>query len=262
MKRIYQFKGLSKEQKKKLKNEYIKSEWKNLLLSYLFIVLSSSKPFFSIKNGAVWVLIWFTLTILLSVYVYVSPKDYRKRKKKAEKYSKKHKNADVEVGNNFFPEIGGWNFIGMQLMVAIIIYVLVLLPVSLYLQFKDFDIYKEVYMKIFIGIFADTYIVAFFNIILQIFIEFLYERSSNITTIKSTIFTLKLKGVMFCFGVIIILYKALTYYFYEEFGGLFGDTARKILGSVYIIFMLCPLIKAIKQIINNSKQNKPCKKFE
>lgn len=49
MKRIYQFKGLSKEQKKELKNEYIKSEWKNLLLSYLFIVLSSSKPFFQAR---------------------------------------------------------------------------------------------------------------------------------------------------------------------------------------------------------------------
>ena len=83
MKRIYQFKGLSKEQKKELKNEYIKREWRNILLSYLFIVLSSSKTFFSIKNGAVWVLIWFTLTILLSVYVYVSQKDCMKKKKKA-----------------------------------------------------------------------------------------------------------------------------------------------------------------------------------
>ena len=250
MKRIYQFKGLSKEQKKELKNEYIKREWRNILLSYLFIVLSSSKPFFSIKNGAVWVLIWFTLTILLSVYVYVSQKDCMKKKKKAEKYSKKHRYSDVEVGDNFFPEIGGWNFIGMQLMVAIIIYSLVLLPASLYLKCKDFDIYKEVYMKFFIGIFADTYIVAVFNIILQFFIEFLYEYSSDKVTIKEAMLKLTPKYVISYIIVTVILCCAFIYYFNEEFGGMFGYISKKVVGGFYIIFMLYPLIKPVRQVIS------------
>lgn len=249
MKRIYQFKGLSKEQKKELKNEYIKSEGKNLLLSYLFIVLSSSKPFFSSKNGAIFVLIWFTLSILLAVYAYVNQKDYMKSKKKAEKYSKKHKNSDVEVGHNFFSEIGGWNFIGMQFIAAIIVY-FIAAPVSLYLQFKNFDIYKEVYMKIFIGIFADTYIVAFFNIILQIFIEFLYEYSSDRITIKEAMLKLTPKYVISYIIATVVLCCAFIYYFNEEFGGMFGYISKKVVGGFYIIFMLYPLIKPVSQVIS------------
>ena len=72
MKKIYGFAGLSKSKKNELKKDYIECEWKNLLLSYIFIILSSSKPFFSSKNGALFVLIWFTLSILLSVYVHVN----------------------------------------------------------------------------------------------------------------------------------------------------------------------------------------------
>lgn len=254
MKKIYEFKGLSKNQKKELKKDYIKSEWQNLLISYFFIILSSSKPFFSSKNGAIFVLIWFTLAILLSVYAYVSQSDYMNSKKKAERYSKKHKHAEVEKGSNFFPEIGGWTFIGMQVLVAILVY-FVVTPVSLYLQFKNFEIYKEVHMKLLIGIFADTYIVAFFNIILQILIEFIYDCANDRTTLKKTIFTLKLKYVICYVGATIILCIAFTYYFNKEFEGLFGDMVRKIVGGIYIIFMLYPLIKCIKQVIYTRKQN-------
>ena len=254
MKKIYDFKGLSKNQKKELKKDYIKSEWMNLLISYFFIILSSSKPFFSSKNGAIFVLIWFTFAILLSVYAYVNQSDYMNSKKKAARYSKKHKNAEVEKGSNFFPEIGGWTFIGMQVLAASLVY-LVAAPVSLYLQIKNFEIYKEVYMKLLIGIYADTYIVAFFNIILQILIEFIYDCANDRTTFKKTIFTLKLKYVICYVGATIILCIAFIYYFNKEFEGLFGDMARKIMGSIYIIFMLYPLIKCIKQVIDNKKQN-------
>lgn len=254
MRKIYEFKGLSKNQKKELKKDYIKSEWGNLLISYFFIILSSSKPFFSSKNGAIFVLIWFTLAILLSIYAYVNQSDYMNSKKKAKRYSKKHKNTEVEKGSNFFPEIGGWTFIEMQFLVAILVY-FVATPVSLYLQFKNFEIYKEVYMKLLIGIFTDTYIVAFFNVILQILIEFIYDCANDKTILKKTIFTLKLKYVICYVGATIILCIAFTYYFNKEFEGLFGDMTRKIWGSIYIIFMLYPLIKCIKQVIDNKEQN-------
>lgn len=85
MKKIYEFAGLSKSQKKELIKDYVRCDWKNLFLSYIFITLSSSKPFLSSKNGAIYVLIWFTLATLLSVYAYVSQIDYLKSKKKARK---------------------------------------------------------------------------------------------------------------------------------------------------------------------------------
>ena len=254
MKKINEFKGLSKDQKKELKKDYIKSEWKNLLISYFFIILSSSKPFFSSKNGAIYVLIWFSLAILLSVCAYVNQSDYMSSKKRSVRYQKKHKHAEVEKGSNFFPEIGGWIFIGMQVLSAILVY-FVAAPVSLYLQFKNLEIYKEVYKKLLIGIFADTYIVAFFNVILQILIEFIYECANDRTTLKKTIFTLKLKYVICYVGATIILCIVFTYFFNKEFEGLFGDIARRFWGSIYIIFMLYPLIKCIKQVIGNKKQN-------
>ena len=172
-----------------------------------------------------------------------------KSKKKAEKYSKKHKNSDVEVGHNFFSEIGGWNFIGMQFIAAIIVY-FIAAPVSLYLQFKNFDIYKEVYMKIFIGIFADTYIVAFFNIIFQIFIEFLYEYSSDRITIKEAMLKLTPKYLISYIIATVVLCCAFIYYFNEEFGGMFGYISKKVVGGLYIIFMLHPLIKPVRQVIS------------
>ena len=254
MKKIYEFKGISKHQKKNIKKDYIKSKCKNILISYIFIILSSSKPIFSSKNGAIFVLISFTFAILLSVYANVTQHDYMDRKKKTERYSKKHKNAELEKGPNFFPESDEWTFIAMQFLVGILV-CCVVAPVSLYLQFKNFEIYKEVYMKLLIGIFADTYIVAFFYGILQILIEFIKDCAKYRTTLKKTIFTLKPKDIIFYVGVIIILYIAFTYYFNKEFEGLFGDMGRKIVGSIYIIFMLCPLIKCIKEIINNKKQN-------
>lgn len=250
MKKIYELKGLSKIQKKELKKDYIKKEWKNLLISYFFIFLSSSKPFFSSKNGAIYVLLWFTLATLLSSYAYVNQSDYMNRKKKAERYHKKHKNAEVEKGANFFPEIGGWTFISMQLLVAILVW-FVVIPIALYLQFKNFEIYKDDYMKLLMGILADTYIVAFYNVMLQMLIEFIYDCANGRTILKKNILALKLKYVI----PTIILCIAFTHYFNNEFEGLFGDIGRKIVGSIYIIFMLYPLIKCIKQIINNKRQN-------
>lgn len=253
MKKIYEFAGLSKSQKNELKKDYIKREWKNLVLSYIFIILSSSKPFFSSKNGAIFVLIWFTLAILLSVSAYVNQSDYLKSKKRAEKYSKKHKNIQVEKGANFSPQIGSWNFIGNQFLVAILFYIIAI-PISIYLQFKNFEIYKEDFMNLIIGISADTYIVAFFNIMLQLTIDFIYDCAEDRTILKKTAFSQKLKDVVVYVGATIILIMAFTHYFNREFEGLFGGMSKKIMGGIYIIFMIFPLIKCLIQVSNNKKK--------
>lgn len=252
MKRVYMFKGLSKGRKTELKQNYIKSEWKNILISYVFILLSSSKPFISSKNGAIFVAVWFSLAILLSITAYVNQCDYMESKKKLKRYSKRHKGEEVEKGCTFFPEIGGWHFIGMQMLAAFLVYVIAL-PISFYLQFKNFAIYKDVYMNLFVGILADTYIVAFYNIILQIFIEFIYDCANDRTTLKKTMLKLKLQNVIFFVATIIILFMAFVHYFNNEFAGLFGDIARRGVGIVYILFMLWPLFKCIKEVTNKKK---------
>lgn len=253
MKKIYEFEGLSKRCKNELIKSYIRSEWKNLFLSYIFIILSSSKPFFSSKNGAILVLIWFTLAILLSVCAYVNQSDYVKRKKRAKRYSKKHKNIQVEKGANFFPQIGSWNFIGMQIAVACLFYI-VAIPIASYSQFKNFESYNKVYKIFFIGIFADTYIVSFFNVILELIIALICDCAKDRTTLKKIAFSPKLKDVVVYVGVTIILIMAFTHYFNREFEGLFGDMSKKIMGGIYIIFMIFPLIKCLIQVSNNKKK--------
>lgn len=140
----------------------------------------------------------------------------------------------------------------MQVSAACLVY-LIALPISFYLQFKDFKVYKDDYMGIFIGVFADTYIIAFLSGILKLFVEFISDCSDGITTMKKSILSLKIKDGICYFGAIIVLYKAFSYYFNKEFEGLFGDM-RKIIGGIYIVFILCPVIKAIKQVIINKKQ--------
>lgn len=95
-------------------------------------------------------------------------------------------------GANFFPQIGGWNFIGMQIFVASLFYIIAI-PISIYLRFKNFEIYKKDYMNLIIGIFADTYIVAFFNMILQLIIDVIYDFAKDRITLKRTAFNLKTK---------------------------------------------------------------------
>ncbi len=156
-------------------------------------------------------------------------------------------------GANFFPQIGGWNFIGMQIFLASLFYIIAI-PISIYLQFKNFEIYKKDYMNLIIGIFADTYIVAFFNMILQLIIDVIYDFAKDRITLKRTAFNLKLKDVVGYVGAVIILIMAFTHYFNREFEGLFGDTGTKIMGSIYIIYMIFPLIKCLIQVSNNKKK--------
>ena len=251
MKKVYEFAGLSKSKKNELRKDYIKRKWKGLLVSYIFIILSSSKPFFSSKNGALFVLIWFTLSNALFVYVYVEQSDYMKRYKRAKRYSKKHKNIQVEHGAFFFPKIDGWDSYAMQLLVAILFY-FVVLPI-LYLQFKNLGICKEDYRNLATGIIIDTYIVAFFNITLQFIIDFIYDCANKRINLKKAIFSQKLTDIVAYVGMIILFISAFTYYFNKEFEGLLGDMG-KIMGGIYIIFMLFPLIKCLIEVSNNKRK--------
>lgn len=246
------FEGLNKRRKNELKKDYFKYECKNLLLSYIFIIFSSSTPFFSCENNAIWVLIWFTISVFFTIHIYVNQNDYMVKKKKARKYFRRHKNQQEGTGASYFPHIGGWNFIGMQLLVALLFCVALAL-ISFYLQSKNLESYKIEYMNRFVGIFMDTYIVTFFNIILQFIIAFIYDYAKDRVTLKNIASSLKSKDIAIYAGSIIILIIALTYYFNREFEGLFGDIGRKIMGSIYIIFMIYPLIKCLVDV-NNSKK--------
>lgn len=242
MKSIIEFDGLSKVQKKELKMQYIKKEWKSILISYIFIILSSSKPFFSSNNGAIFVLIWFTLSILLSINTYVNQSDCMMSNKKAKKYKKRHKYEKVEGIFNVSPEIGGWQFIIAQFIVANLFY-LITVTIAVYLQYMNLEIYKKKYMELFVGIFADTFVLTFFNGIVKLVMESIHDFINDKTMFKKKILKIKAKNVVLFLSVSIIMFFSLHHYVNKEFASLFGEISRKCIGIVYIIFIICPNIK-------------------
>lgn len=45
----------------------IKVMYKDIVISIFFIISSSSEPIFSIKNGAVWVMLWYIISLFLLI---------------------------------------------------------------------------------------------------------------------------------------------------------------------------------------------------
>lgn len=248
IKSVFEFKGISKEKKRKLVRKFLQFEWKNIILSYFFIVLSSSRPFISSMNGAIYVAVWYSFAVFLSIKVYIDQSDYIMRKKRGKHYFKKHKEM-VEKGSIFIPQIGGWNAIAMQLLVAIVFY-LIEIPISLYLQFKNMDIYQKVYKSLFVGVFADTYIVVFCNGVISMFIDYIYDCVNSRTRLKEKILNANLKKIIVFIVLVIVLILAFVYYFNNEFKGLSEDRSivRRVAGSIYILFMTWPLFKCIKDV--------------
>lgn len=248
MKRIFQFNGISKEKKRELTRKYLQCEFKNIILSYFFIALSSSLPPISSMNGAIYVAVWYSFSVLLSIRAYVNQSDYMMSKKRAKHYSKNHKVA-VEKGSTFIPEIGGWNAILRQMLTATAFYFIGIL-IALRLQFKNTEVYQNVHMSLWVGVFADTYIVTFCNGIISIFIDFIYDCVHARTTLKKTVLKANLKKIIVFIATIIILILAFSYYFNDEFAGLLGNCiiVKRVVGSIYILFMTWPLFRCIRDV--------------
>lgn len=85
-------------------------------------------------------------------------------------------------------------------------------------------------------------------------IDFIYDCAKDGTALKKIVCSLKLKDIVSYVGATIILIMAFAHYFNREFEGLFGDMSKKIMGSIYIIFMIFPIIKCLIQVSNNKKK--------
>lgn len=86
--KVYEFAKIDKKEKRCLRKAYYQKQRFDILISYIFILMSSSKVFFSFRNGALWVLVWYTCSLLLSCYTYVNQIEYNVGRKRARHYSK------------------------------------------------------------------------------------------------------------------------------------------------------------------------------
>jgi len=231
--------------------EYIKDQRVDILVSYAFILLSSSTPFFSFTNGAIWVLLWYTLSILFSLYIFIVQSEYNDGLKRAIRFSKKHAGITLERKNKYSAEIGGWNFLAAQFIFASIIYVLFAIFALVY-QLLYYTDYMNRYRDFCVGVLVDTYILFFFTVYHKIVLTDLKVISGwkNKVSCFLHIFggTIKRNLIIHIFSQGIILY-ALNYYFSKEFSGLFDPISRRILGSIYILYMLIDVKALIKKII-------------
>ena len=249
----YKIKDFYKKDRKfriKCFNDFWESQWDDVLLSYLFIALSSSQPIFSLTNGAIWVFLWYTLSVVLSLYIFISQSEYNDALKRGNRFSKKHPNYIVEKRQKFSGENGGWNSLAAQLLCAIVVYIPVGIS-SLISQIKCFDNYMDTCKDFYVGIFVDTYILTFCNIYYKgIILDIISAAGwkNKIDIFLHTFQGSKKRNLIMHIVSLLIMARALMYYFTKEFSGLFNPVLRTIMGFIYILYLLIDVKAFIKKI--------------
>ena len=93
------------------------------------------------------------------------------------------------------------------------------------------------------GIFADTYVVAFCNGIVKLVIETIYDFIDGKIMLKEIALKVTLKNILLFLSVVIIMVFSFHYYVNKEFSGLFGEITREYMGIIYITFIIYSNIK-------------------
>ena len=220
--------------------EFVSKQKYDFIASYIFIILSSCKPILSLQNGAIWVGMWYTASILLSWYMHINQWEYNIGVKKSVKFARRHVNCTVQKGYKFTAEIGGWNLVAAQYLSAIVL-TIPLMFFAFGCQMNNYDIYMNNYRDFCTSLFFDTYVLVFFTI---------YYRGCWYDIIESSDWKKSMNNLLSLFGVskiknavvhilsIVMVIVAFTHYFTNEFAGLFGINARRVIGVIYIFIML------------------------
>lgn len=229
--------------------KYSRKEWKTIILSYLFIILSMlttrNTSFLSPMNSAIWVLIWYTISTIFSIFTFVDQNNSNYKIKKAMHFNKKHKNASVKITPIIEPEIGGWTSGIIQLFFALILYSIFII-IAFKLQTNVFTAYMIYYKDFFLSTFVDTYIVAFLNLLILLIFNTICDcidahKANQLKFYAKKNFHLTIKNILAVIACITITFAAFYYFFHSEFGGPF----KRIIGGLYILFMMWPGIKEI-----------------
>lgn len=254
--KVYKFAKIDKKEKRNLRKEYYRKQWFDILISYIFILMSSSKPFFSFKNGALWVLVWYTCSLSLSCYTYVNQIEYNDGRKRAKHYSKKHPNCTLQKSVGFSPEIGGWTLLGDQFLCVLPLTIGLAIFAFVYRTFF-YETYMMEYKDFCIGLALDTYVLVFFLIYFTGFwseLRYIHGVNNKVKAFLVTFHDSKCKNIVVHLGAIVICVFALRHYLLNEFSGLFNEVARKVIGILYILYMIIPKLEIKKYFREISKK--------
>lgn len=260
--KVYEFSKINKNEKRNLRKAYYQKQWVDILISYIFILMSSSKLFFSVKNGALWVLVWYTCSLLLSCYVYVNQIEYNVGRKRAKHYSQKHPNCTLQKSVRFSPEIGGWNLLINQLLCAIPLTIGLGIFAFVYTSFF-YETYMMEYKDFCVGLALDTYILVFFLIYFNGFwgeLRHIHGVKNKVNAFLVTFSESKCKNIAVHITAIVICVFALKHYLLDEFSGLFNEVVRKVIGIVYILYMIFPIKEIMDYFHKRKKKSKKRRK--
>lgn len=207
-------------------------------MSVLFIVCSTSTPIFSIRNGAVWVLVWYLISFGLMLYSCVSQEEYNKAIKRENHYNKRH-NKNKKRKKKWIIEIGGWNFTGIKILTASILGIIMMI-ISYMHQLQNYSKYMENEKNFFNGIWIDTYIITFCVGYYNLIVDVLRNNKG---------FKCRIEGVFSLLGknigkrilniITFVIWIAALCYSFNEFS-IFGNPEKYIIGFLYIIVLCIP----------------------
>lgn len=254
--KVFDFYKKDKNIRRKCIGRFFKEQWDEIFISYLFILLSSGLPFFALTNGAIWVLVWYTATLLLSMCIFISQYEYNLATKKAVKFAKKHSSYIVKKGYKYSAEIGGWNFFAAQ-FICLPVLIIMLGGFSIITQFHSLADYLDKYKDFCIGVFADTYVLLFVNIYYKAVIlevKSIYGWKNKVKYFLHTFDKPIILNALVHIGAQVIMIGALYYYFTREFAGLFSPILRRVIGLIYIMYMAIDVKSVFRKMSSKLKQ--------
>lgn len=225
----------------------IKYLYKDMLISCVFILLSSTTPVLSLSNSAWCVLLWYVMSVGLLLILNwlqtccnVQNKIKRKCLKKYH-YRKNLTSKEKERIVNYKEEkieFGGWKFIAMKLFAACV-FALIFLPISLGLQFFDFNNYMYEQKNFFVSFFMSTFVTTLFTAYYSIIITEVKEKKGIKNRLKALFIYTNTSLVKRIFGNLLLYLMLLYAFIYSLFS--FTIFAPLFVGVVYVYTLLIPI---------------------
>jgi hypothetical protein len=150
--------------------EYLKKNlkylYKDIVLSGIFIILSSTKPVLSLSNGAWYVLLWYIISLFSLLEVCRYNFNYNIECKAKKKWHTRHgyKNQTKEEKSKIINykkanvELGGWTFLWIKILVSLL-FQIIFIVIAIKHQFNDYNNYMNSEKNFFFGVFMDTFVI-------------------------------------------------------------------------------------------------------
>ena len=221
--------------------------YKEIVISIFFIISSSSQPIFSVKNGAVWVLLWYIISLFLLLsgcyfnYRYneegMRKKKWHRRHGFDETMTEKQKN-EIKWFKKANIELGGWTFLLIKVSMAILLEA-IMLGISLMHQFSNYENYMENEKMFFVGVFIDTLVTTvasgYYSIIIDV-ASGVIGFKNKVRAILNVFEKNLIKNIFYHLISLALLVFVVVYSFNE-----FSWYTPFVLGVLYIIFLAMPV---------------------